>query len=69
VGMAAAAGGSILTAILLSWARFARADLPLQQLVSIPLYMLGKMPLYLRFLTKRQQTWERTERDSKPNEL
>jgi cellulose synthase/poly-beta-1,6-N-acetylglucosamine synthase-like glycosyltransferase len=67
--LAAAAGGSILMAILLSWARFARADLPLQQLVSIPLYMLGKVPLYLRFLTKRQQTWERTERDGKPTEL
>jgi cellulose synthase/poly-beta-1,6-N-acetylglucosamine synthase-like glycosyltransferase len=68
-GLAAAAGASIVTAILLSWARFAQADLPLQQLVSIPLYMLGKVPLYFRFLTKRQQTWERTERDGKPNEL
>jgi cellulose synthase/poly-beta-1,6-N-acetylglucosamine synthase-like glycosyltransferase len=67
--LAAAAGGSILTAILLSWARFARADLPIGQLLSIPFYILGKVPLYLRFLTQRQQTWERTERDGKPNEL
>ncbi|WP_421657743.1 glycosyltransferase family 2 protein [Leptothermofonsia sp. ETS-13] len=54
----------ILTAILLSWARFARQDLPLRTLLSVPLYVLWKIPLYFAFLVKPQTQWVRTERDT-----
>ncbi len=54
----------ILTAILLSWAKFARQDLPLRTLLSVPLYVLWKIPLYFAFLVKPQSKWVRTERDT-----
>ncbi len=56
--------GSLLAiAIGIGWSSVGRADLPLWDLFRIPLYVLGKLPLYLRFLVKPQQAWERTDRD------
>jgi cellulose synthase/poly-beta-1,6-N-acetylglucosamine synthase-like glycosyltransferase len=57
------AGIFILAAILIAWSNFARSDLPLLELLSVPFYILWKIPLYLKFLIQRQQTWIRTERD------
>ncbi|MBE9030665.1 glycosyltransferase [filamentous cyanobacterium LEGE 11480] len=57
------AGVMLLSAILLAWQRIGRTDLPLRDLLRIPFYVLGKVPLYLRFMTDRQEAWERTERD------
>jgi cellulose synthase/poly-beta-1,6-N-acetylglucosamine synthase-like glycosyltransferase len=59
----AIATAAIGSAISLAWLRFGRADLSLKQLVSIPFYLLWKIPLYLQFLVKPQQDWVRTERD------
>lgn len=56
-------GGLILSAILLAWLRFGRADLPLRTLLAIPIYILWKIPLYFAFLVKPQTQWVRTERD------
>ncbi len=57
-------GGLLMaTGIIISWAMFGRSDLPLKQLLSIPLYILWKIPMYFKFLVKRQNTWVRTERD------
>jgi cellulose synthase/poly-beta-1,6-N-acetylglucosamine synthase-like glycosyltransferase len=57
------AGLLLVTAILISWAKFARSDLPLQELLSVPIYILWKIPLYLKFLIQPQKSWIRTERD------
>ncbi len=50
-------------ALLLAWWRFARAEVPARALISIPAYALGKIPIYLKFLIRRQTAWVRTERD------
>jgi hypothetical protein len=47
-----------------AWAKFARQDLPLLQLLSVPFYVLWKIPVYLKFLVKPQNVWVRTQRDS-----
>ncbi len=51
------------TTILLTWWQFGRSDLPLQNLLAIPLYILSKIPIYLKFLIQPQSKWLRTERD------
>ena len=74
-GVAAASGLSIapvvvtlltmvllLGAVLLSWWRFAQGFVPAQAFLAIPLYVLSKIPMYLRFLVRRQTTWVRTGR-------
>jgi cellulose synthase/poly-beta-1,6-N-acetylglucosamine synthase-like glycosyltransferase len=60
----AATGLFLLSAILIAWAKFGRNDLPLLQLLAIPIYILWKIPLYLQFLLRPQNRWIRTERDS-----
>jgi cellulose synthase/poly-beta-1,6-N-acetylglucosamine synthase-like glycosyltransferase len=57
-----ASTAAIGIAILLSWATHAR-HIPFHRLCGAPLYILWKVPLYLRFLTGRAETrWVRTER-------
>ncbi len=53
----------LLMAILVAWARYGRADLPIQALLAVPLYVLWKIPLYFAFLVRPQTKWVRTERD------
>ena len=57
------AGGLLLTGVILAWIKFGRCDLPLQNLIALPLYVLGKIPIYLKFLIKPQSRWLKTERD------
>ncbi|MFM2312223.1 MAG: hypothetical protein RLZZ04_1499 [Cyanobacteriota bacterium] len=57
------AGGFLLTGVLLAWSKFGRADLPFGSLVAIPFYILGKIPIYLKFLVNPQSRWLKTERD------
>lgn len=59
------AGILILVAILASWAKYSRSVLPAKMLLAIPLYILWKIPLYFKFLTKPEKSWVRTERDVK----
>lgn len=59
-----AEGGLLLLAITLAWVKFGRTQIPLQTLLSIPGYVLWKIPLYFAFMFKRQQEWVRTDRDS-----
>ncbi|MDX2099189.1 MAG: glycosyltransferase family 2 protein [Leptolyngbyaceae cyanobacterium bins.59] len=56
------AGGCLAGGILLAWNRFGRSDLPLKDLLAVPLYILWKIPLYFKLLVKPQRTWVRTER-------
>ncbi|MGL5083166.1 MAG: glycosyltransferase family 2 protein [Microcoleaceae cyanobacterium] len=57
-------GGLLLLAIAFAWVKFGRTQIPLQTLLSIPGYILWKIPLYFAFVFKRQQEWVRTDRDS-----
>lgn len=61
----------LITAIFMAWVNFGRSLIPLKTLLSIPLYILWKIPVYLGFFIKPQQEWVKTKRDqvdkSKPN--
>ena len=53
----------LTTGLISAWLKFGRSDLPWQNLIAIPLYMLNKIPIYLNFLTNPQNRWLNTERD------
>jgi uncharacterized membrane protein len=53
----------ILVSIVSAWAKFGRADISGATLLSVPFYILWKIPLYLGFILKWQAKWVRTERD------
>ena len=53
----------ILVSIVGAWAKFGRADISGSTLLSVPFYILWKIPLYFGFLLNRQTKWIRTERD------
>lgn len=53
-------------AVALAWHRFGRQFVTSSELMRAPLYVLAKIPMYLRLLTKRQTEWVRTRRDDKP---
>jgi hypothetical protein len=49
-------------AILCAWHAYAR-DIPASVLLSVPLYVLWKLPMYLAFARSRgKSAWVRTER-------
>lgn len=50
-------------AVLLAWARFGRGILTFRNLAYAPIYALSKIPLYLKFLVRRQVEWVRSHRD------
>lgn len=59
-----AAGGLLtLMSIVGVWAVFARREISFLALLSAPIYLLSKLPLYLGFLIRRQTASTRTERD------
>jgi cellulose synthase/poly-beta-1,6-N-acetylglucosamine synthase-like glycosyltransferase len=58
------AGLSILFAVVLSWAKFCRNEIPGKSLIAIPFYMLWKIPLYVAYLLEPQTKWLKTERDN-----
>jgi cellulose synthase/poly-beta-1,6-N-acetylglucosamine synthase-like glycosyltransferase len=51
--------------VALAWLLEGREVLPFATALRVPLYVLWKVPLYLRFFTNRQRDWNRTRR---PNE-
>lgn len=57
-------GQLIFISIASAWAKFGREDFPVQTLLSVPFYILWKIPLYLAFLIRPQKKWVRTERDA-----
>lgn len=57
-------GVLIFSSIAGAWLKFAREDIPFQTLLSIPLYILWKIPMLLAFWRRRQVKWVRTERDN-----
>jgi len=52
------------SAVLLSWWRYGKQILSAQNLGMAVIYMLAKIPLYLKFLVSRQVEWVRSKRDS-----
>lgn len=63
-GMIAIAAGACLAGTVFgAWAKFGRDDLSLRDLITVPMYILWKIPVYLKFLVRPQKTWVRTERD------
>ncbi|MBU1691825.1 MAG: glycosyltransferase family 2 protein [Gammaproteobacteria bacterium] len=55
--------GLFATAITVAWYGWGRKVISFLAMLTIPFYILSKFPLYLRFLTKRQKSWVKTERD------
>ncbi len=58
------AGMCLMLAVVGGWAKFGRKEIPGFALLTIPFYLLWKIPLYFTFLIKPQSQWVRTERDS-----
>lgn len=54
----------LILSIFVGWWVSARNMIPLKTLLTAPLYVLWKIPIYLGFLFRRQKGWVRTERDS-----
>jgi len=53
----------IMTAVLLAvWSRWGRQTLSIGDFLRIPIYVLGKIGIYRKFVTGRQKDWVRTER-------
>ncbi|BAU10063.1 hypothetical protein LEP3755_05430 [Leptolyngbya sp. NIES-3755] len=61
--LAIVAGVFLFSTVLAAWSKFGREDLPLRELLAIPLYILWKIPVYLQFLIRPQRAWIRTARD------
>ncbi len=49
--------------ILLFWAAYGRKIVGLTTLLSIPYYILMKLPIYIKFIFNRQADWVRSKRD------
>jgi cellulose synthase/poly-beta-1,6-N-acetylglucosamine synthase-like glycosyltransferase len=56
-------GMLLLLSIVLAWAKFGSSELSILTLLTIPCYVLWKMPIYLAFLIRPQTDWIRTDRD------
>ena len=57
-GAAVLAGGAVCVA----WAKFGRKAVPAFTLLTAPLYIAWKLPIYLRLVARREKTWVRTDR-------
>jgi hypothetical protein len=55
---------AVLLGIFAAWARFGRRLLPVASLLVAPVYVAGKLPIYLSFPFRRMRTFVRTERDA-----
>lgn len=56
--------GLAFASFVLAWFRYGRATIGAGELARLPLYVLWKVPLYLRFLVRPEKKWVRTERDA-----
>jgi cellulose synthase/poly-beta-1,6-N-acetylglucosamine synthase-like glycosyltransferase len=51
--------------VFLSWYRYGRKVIPLSGFFHVPAYLLGKVPLYAKFLRSRQVEWVRSKREAR----
>jgi len=60
-------GGIIMTlAFSGAWFVHCRRQMPFWVLLTAPLYILRKLPIYFSFIIRPQSSWVRTERDQNP---
>jgi cellulose synthase/poly-beta-1,6-N-acetylglucosamine synthase-like glycosyltransferase len=50
-------------AVATAWCGWGRKAIPFASLAAVPLYVLQKIPIYVRYLTRRQRVWIKTTRD------
>lgn len=55
--------GLLWLAVGLAWWGYARHIISLGQLCYVPVYVLAKLPIYLKFFVRRQVEWVRSKRD------
>lgn len=55
----------LVSALMVAWWNFGRADLPAQTLLAVPAYILWKIPLHLNTLLRTRVLWTRTGRDTR----
>ena len=55
--------GLFTMAVGMAWWGWGRAVVSARDLLFVPLYVLGKLPLYVGYLFKRQKEWVRTDRE------
>ena len=53
----------LAVAITIAWWGWGKNIISLTALLSVPIYVILKIPHYFKFLFKRQKTWNKTERD------
>ena len=60
--------GGIMTALAFAgaWVVHCRRHVPFTALLTAPLYILQKLPIYIRFILRPQSSWVRTQRDKTP---
>ena len=63
--LAVLAMAAFALSILRAWQGFGRHIVSMLELLSVPSYVLAKLPIYARLLYGRQAEWIRTKRDSK----
>jgi hypothetical protein len=51
-----------LVTILAAWSVQGRDLVRLSELLAVPWYILAKLPMYVRFIVRRQRDWVRTDR-------
>jgi hypothetical protein len=54
---------ALAAAVLLAWVTWGRKVLSTRELLSIPGFIARKLGVYTGFVTKRERTWTRTDRD------
>lgn len=60
-----ATGLALALAVVRAWALCGQDVVRLRELLSVPWYIAAKLPIYLRFVVRRQKEWVRTGRDTK----
>jgi len=56
--------GMLALAVMLAWWRYGRPIIPPSSLAIVPFYVLAKIPVYLKFLVRRQIEWVRSKRET-----
>ncbi len=65
LGLALLGTGVVAAAVAAAWFALGHRVISLRQLLGVPAYVLGKLPMYFKLLAgRRQREWVRTERDN-----
>jgi glycosyltransferase involved in cell wall biosynthesis len=53
----------LISAISIAWMGWGRNIISFSKMLLVPVYVISKIPHYVKFLFKRQKAWNKTERD------